>query len=75
MILRVRFSTSCAIATTAAEARSAERQRGFRYSAGAAVCLCPTPASTCGRSFCLRATLSLVANARQADPVDFAAGR
>ena len=65
-----------AVMTTAAEARSAERQRDFTYSAGAALCLYPTPASTCryscaglGRSYCLRATLSFSANARRAHRV------
>ena len=74
MMLRVRYITSCCLAVPAVEARSAERQRGFGYSAGAPLCLCPTPAiaSTCaclGRSYCLRATLSLATNARQADRV------
>lgn len=75
---RVRFSTSGTVATTASEARSAEHQPAFRYLAGASLCLCPTPASTCaglGRSYCLRATLSLAANTRQAARVGFVAGR
>ena len=72
MTLHVRFSTSCAVVTTAAQARSAERQRDLRYSAGAALCLYPTPANTCaglGRTYRLRATFSLAANVRRADRV------